>query len=209
MMALELWLAFVAASAVVLLIPGPTVLLVVSYALGQGRRSALATVAGVALGDLTSVTLAMLGLGALLATSAELFSALRWIGAAYLIYLGVKLWHAPVMAAELTQEDETRHVRMFGHAYLVTALNPKATIFFVAFLPQFLDPSAPVVGQLVLLGATFVVMAAINALGYALMAAAARGAIRTPSVQRAVNRVGGSLLIGSGLLAIGWRKAAA
>jgi threonine/homoserine/homoserine lactone efflux protein len=181
-MALELWLAFVAASAVVLLIPGPTVLLVVSYALGQGRRSALATVAGVALGDLTSVTLAMLGLGALLAASAELFTALRWIGAAYLIYLGIKLWRAPVTPAELTQESETRHVRMLGHAYLVTALNPKATIFFVAFLPQFLDPSGAVAGQLVLLGATFVVMAAINALGYALMASAARGAIRSTAL---------------------------
>lgn len=209
MMALELWLAFVAASAVVLLIPGPTVLLVVSYALGQGRRSALATVAGVALGDLTSVTLAMLGLGALLATSAELFTALRWIGAAYLIYLGVRLWRAPVGAAELPPEGETRHSHMFGHAYLVTALNPKATIFFVAFLPQFVDASVPVVGQLVLLGATFVVMAAINALGFALLASAARGAIRAPAVQRAVNRVGGLLLIGSGLLALGWKKAAA
>ena len=98
---------------------------------------------------------------------------------------------------------------MFGHAYLVTALNPKATIFFVAFLPQFLDPSAPVAAQLVLLGATFVVMAGINALGFAVLASAARGAIRTPVVQRAVNRVGGSLLVGSGLLAIGWKKAAA
>lgn len=208
-MSFELWLAFAAASAVVLLIPGPTVLLVVSYALGQGRRSALATVAGVAMGDLTSVTLAMLGLGALLATSSELFTALRWLGAAYLIYLGIKLWRASAAVTELTRESETRHSRMFGHAYVVTALNPKATIFFVAFLPQFVDPSAPAAGQFVLLGATFVIMAAINALGFALLASAARGAIRTPSVQRAVNRVGGSLLIGSGLLAIGWKKATA
>ncbi len=214
-MPLELWLAFVAASAIVLLIPGPTVLLVVSYALGQGRRSALATVAGVTLGDLTSVTLAMLGLGALLATSAELFTALRWVGAAYLIYLGIKLWRAPVTpsgggeGADMQSESETRHSRMFGHAYLVTALNPKATIFFVAFLPQFLDPAAPAMGQMVILGATFVVMAAINALGFALLASAARGAIRSVGVQRTVNRVGGSLLIGSGLLAVGWKRAAA
>ncbi len=207
-MPLELWLAFVAASAVVLLIPGPTVLLVVSYALGQGQRSALATVAGVALGDLTSVTLAMLGLGALLATSAELFTALRWVGAAYLIYLGIRLWRAPVVPAEMQPDSETRPLHMFGHAYLVTALNPKATIFFVAFLPQFLDPAAPAIGQMMILGATFVVMAAINALGFALLASAARGAIRSVGVQRAVNRVGGSLLIGSGLLAVGWKKAA-
>lgn len=206
-MPLELWLAFVAASAIVLLIPGPTVLLVVSYALGQGRRSAMATVAGVALGDLTSVTLAMLGLGALLAASAELFTALRWAGAAYLIYLGVRLWCAPVTPAEMQDESETRHSRMLGHAYLVTALNPKATIFFVAFLPQFLDPHAPALGQMAVLGATFVVMAGINALGFALLASAARGAIRSVGVQRTVNRVGGSLLIGSGLLALGWKRA--
>jgi len=86
-MQLDLWLAFVAASAILLLIPGPTVLLVISYALGEGRRSALSTVAGVTLGDLTSVTLAMAGLGALLATSTELFTALRWIGAAYLVVI--------------------------------------------------------------------------------------------------------------------------
>lgn len=208
-MPLELWLAFVAASAILLLIPGPTVLLVISYALGEGRRSALSTVAGVALGDLTSVTLAMLGLGALLATSTELFTALRWIGAAYLIYLGIKLWRAPVIPPDMRAQNEARHSRMFGHAYVVTAINPKAPIFFVAFLPQFLDPAAPAMPQMMILGATFVVMAGINALGFALLASAARGAIRSEGVQRTVNRVGGSLLIGSGLLALGWKKAAA
>jgi threonine/homoserine/homoserine lactone efflux protein len=208
-MVLELWLAFVAASAILLLVPGPTVLLVISYALGEGRRSALSTVAGVTLGDLTSVTLAMAGLGALLATSRELFTALRWVGAAYLIYLGIKLWRAPVIPPDMRAQHEARHSRMFGHAYLVTALNPKAPIFFVAFLPQFLDPATPAMPQMILLGATFVVMAGINALGFALLASAARGAIRSVGVQRAVNRVGGSLLIGSGLLALGWKKAAA
>ena len=208
-MPIELWLAFVAASAILLLIPGPTVLLVISYALGEGRRSALSTAAGVALGDLTSVTLAMLGLGALLATSTELFTALRWIGAAYLIYLGIRLWRAPVIPPDMRAQSEARHSRMFGHAYVVTALNPKAPIFFVAFLPQFLDPAAPAMPQMILLGATFVVMAAINALGFALLASAARGAIRSEGVQRTVNRVGGTLLIGSGLLALGWKKATA
>jgi threonine/homoserine/homoserine lactone efflux protein len=208
-MPLDLWLAFVAASAILLLIPGPTVLLVISYALGEGRRSALSTVAGVTLGDLTSVTLAMAGLGALLATSTELFTALRWIGAAYLVYLGIKLWRGPVIPPDMRAQSEARHSRMFGHAYVVTALNPKAPIFFVAFLPQFLDPTAPAMGQMMILGATFVVMAGINALGFALLASAARGAIRSTGVQRTVNRVGGSLLIGSGLLALGWKRAAA
>src|SRR5579859_2119783 len=97
-MALDHWLAFVAASAVLLAIPGPTVLLVVSYALGHGRRAAGSTVAGVLLGDFTSMTASLLGMGAVLAASATLFSVLKWIGAVYLIYLGVKLWRSPVAA---------------------------------------------------------------------------------------------------------------
>src|SRR5206468_994814 len=96
---LDHWLAFVAASAVLLAIPGPTVLLVISYALGHGRKPAAAIVAGVALGDLTAMTASMLGLGAVLATSALVFTGLRWLGGAYLIYLGIKLWRAPVGAA--------------------------------------------------------------------------------------------------------------
>src|SRR5690606_21870981 len=94
-MSFEQWLAFAAASAVVVAIPGPTILLVVSYALGHGRKMAGATVAGVTLGDFTAMTASMLGLGALLAASATLFTLLKWVGAAYLIYLGIKLWRAP------------------------------------------------------------------------------------------------------------------
>lgn len=95
-MSFEHWFAFAAASAVLLAIPGPTILLVISYALGHGRKIAGATVAGVALGDFTAMTASMLGLGALLATSAAVFTVLKWIGAAYLVWLGIKLWKAPV-----------------------------------------------------------------------------------------------------------------
>ena len=93
-MTLESWAAFTAASAVLLIIPGPTVLLVVSYALGQGWRTVLPMTVGVALGDFTAMTLSMLGLGALLAASATLFTILKWVGAAYLVYLGIRLWRA-------------------------------------------------------------------------------------------------------------------
>ena len=95
-MPVEHWLAFALASAVLVAIPGPTVLLVISYALGHGRKSAAATVAGVALGDFTAMSASMLGLGAFLAASATLFTALKLVGAAYLIYMGVKLCRAPV-----------------------------------------------------------------------------------------------------------------
>lgn len=211
-MSSDLWLAFAAASAVMLAIPGPTVLLVVSYALGHGRKSAMATVAGVALGDFTAMTASMLGLGVLLATSAALFTLLKWLGAAYLAYLGLKLWRAPVTAspADGTQQDAgVRPLRMMLHTYAVTALNPKSIVFFVAFLPQFLDQSRPLAGQMMVMEATFLTLATLNATLYALLASAARQAVRTPAVQRTVNRTGGSLLIGAGALTVAWKRASA
>ena len=210
-MSVEIWLAFVAASAVLLAIPGPTVLLVISYALGHGRRAAAATVTGVALGDFTAMTASMLGLGALLATSAALFAVLKWVGAAYLIYLGIKLWRAPVATVDASDDAVARErpLRIFLHAYAVTALNPKSIIFFVAFLPQFLNHAEPVAFQMAVFEATFLALATANAATYGLVAAMARKTIRKPRVQRLVNRIGGSLMIGAGLLAVGWKRAAA
>ena len=208
-MSVEQWLAFVAASAILLAIPGPTILLVISYALGHGRKFAAATVAGVALGDFTAMTASMLGLGALLAASATIFTLLKWVGAAYLIYLGIKLWRAPVAnpeTGEATAQND-KALRIFLHAYVVTALNPKSIIFFVAFLPQFLDTSRPVFMQMVIFEATFLVLATMNAGTYALMASMARQTIRKPTVQRIVNCTGGSLMIGAALLALSWKKA--
>lgn len=209
-MSFETWAAFAVASAIMLAIPGPTILLVVSYALSHGRRVASATVAGVALGDFTAMTASMVGVGALLATSAALFTALKWVGAAYLVYLGIKLWRAPVGERAIPEAGaETNARRIFLHAYVVTALNPKSIVFFVAFLPQFLDPAAPALTQMVVFESTFVILATLNAAAYAMLASMARGAIRKPSVQRVVNRTGGSLLIVAGMLAAGFRKASA
>jgi threonine/homoserine/homoserine lactone efflux protein len=210
-MALDHWLAFVAASAIMLAIPGPTILLVVSYALGHGRKATTATVAGVALGDFTAMTASMVGLGALLAASATLFTLLKWLGAAYLVWLGIKLWRAPVGAAavEAAAGAEARPGRIFLHAFAVTALNPKSIVFFVAFVPQFLVPAEPLLPQMAVAEATFLVLASLNAFAYAAMASAARSSIRNPSVQKVVNRVGGSLLVGAGALAVAWRAPAA
>lgn len=212
-MSFEHWLAFCAASAVLLAIPGPTVLLVISYALGHGRKVAFATVAGVTLGDFTAMTASMSGLGALLATSATIFTILKWIGAAYLVYLGVKLWRAPVAEGDTAKDtaelSRQKPGRIFAHSYLVTALNPKSLIFFVAFLPQFLDAHGPVAMQLAIFEITFLVLATANASLYALLAAMARRQIRKPLVQRVVNRAGGSLMIGAGVLAAGWKRTAA
>jgi len=199
-MAWETWLAFSAASALLMIIPGPTILLVISYALGQGWRAALPMAIGVALGDFTAMTLSMLGLGALLATSATIFTVLKWAGAAYMIWLGIKLWRAGGSLNASPRNDGASMARMLGHAWLVTALNPKSIIFFVAFLPQFLDPHGDFLTQMVIFESTFLVLAFANALGYAAVASRARRAIRNERLVGTANKVGGSLLIGAGIL---------
>jgi threonine/homoserine/homoserine lactone efflux protein len=201
-MSFESWVAFAAASSVLLVIPGPTVLLVVSYALGQGWRTALPMAIGVALGDFTAMTLSMLGLGALLATSATLFTVLKWVGAAYLVYLGIKLWRAGGTLDAAPRTDTVSAVKMLGHAWLVTALNPKSITFFVAFLPAFLDPKADFLTQMLVFEATFLVLAFANAFGYALVASRARRLASDPRAIGIVNKVGGGLLVGAGVATV-------
>jgi len=211
-MSVETWLAFAATSAVMLAIPGPTILLVISYALGHGRRTALATVTGVTLGDFTAMTASLAGLGALLATSAFLFTILKLIGAAYLMFLGIKLWRAPIVTGPMGDNDnlpQERSLKIFMHAYVVTALNPKSIVFFIAFVPQFLDLGKPFLPQTLILEATFLCLAALNAFLYGLLAGAARGYIRKASVQRVVNKTGGTLLIAAGAVTAGYRRMAA
>jgi threonine/homoserine/homoserine lactone efflux protein len=198
-----LWLAFVAAAVAMLAIPGPTILLVIGQSLGGGARNALPLVAGVALGDLTAMTLSLAGLGALLAASAAAFTALKWVGAAYLIWLGIRLWRAPVAESAAPPLPPARAMR---EAYVVTALNPKGIVFFVAFVPQFLDPARPFATQAAILVATFVTLAAANAGLYALLAGRLSGAVRRPGLRRALNRAGGTVLVGAGL-AVALRRA--
>lgn len=205
-MSIETWLAFVAATCVLLLIPDPTILLVVSYALGQGWRAAAPMAVGVALGDFTSMTLSMLGVGALLATSATLFTALKWLGAAYLIWLGIKLWRSGGALDASPRTDAVATGRMIAHAWLVTALNPKGITFFIAFLPQFLDPSRDLTTQMLVFGATFVTLAFANAFGYALVAARARRLVSNAKAISVFNKAGGTLLIGAGLVTAATRS---
>jgi threonine/homoserine/homoserine lactone efflux protein len=201
------FIAFVAASGVLLLIPGPTVLLVVSYALGQGLRTALPMAIGVALGDFTAMTLSMLGLGALLAASGAVFTGLKWLGAAYLIFLGIKLWRAGGKLDAKPRSDATKPAKMLGHAWLVTALNPKSLTFFIAFMPQFIDRDADFLTQMLIFEATFLTLAFVNALGYALIASRARAFVRNAHAITVVNRIGGSLLIGAGIASVSLRAA--
>lgn len=204
-MSFETWLAFAAASAVLLVIPGPTILLVVSYALGQGWRTALPMAVGVALGDFTAMTLSMLGIGALLMASATLFTVLKWLGAAYLIWLGIKLFRAGGTLGAEPRRDAASAAKMLAHAWLVTALNPKSITFFVAFLPQFLNLHADFWTQMAIFEATFLVLAFCNAFGYALVAARARSVFSSERAIRIFNRTGGSLLIGAGVATVAMR----
>lgn len=206
-MAFETWIAFVAASMVLLVIPGPAILLVVSYALGRGWKVAVPVAVGTALGDLTAMTLSMLGVGALLAGSALLFTMIKWIGAGYLVFLGVKLWRAGGTLDAEPRTDPVATGRMIAHAWLVTTLNPKSILFFVAFLPQFLDPARPFLPQMAIFEATFVTLAFANAFGYALLAARARRFAGSPRALRLVNRAGGTALIAAGAAAVTLRAA--
>ena len=205
-MSIETWAAFAAASAILLIIPGPTILLVVSYALGQGWRTALPMAAGVALGDFTAMTLSMLGIGALLLASATVFTVLKWVGAAYLIYLGVKLFRAGGSLDAKPRTDAASAGRMLIHAWLVTALNPKSITFFVAFLPQFLSHDGDFFTQMLIFEATFLTLAFLNAFGYALVASRARNIVRDPRAITIFNRTGGTLLIGAGVATVAMRS---
>ncbi|MBE9639536.1 LysE family translocator [Salipiger mangrovisoli] len=207
-MPLDLWLTFVAASVALLLIPGPTVLLVLSYALSKGRSVALASAAGVALGDFTAMSLSLAGLGALVLASATAFTLLKWIGALYLVWMGVKLLRsAPGAGLALPHADVTAR-GVFTHAAAVTALNPKSIAFFIAFVPQFVDTGAPLLPQFALLVTTFVTLAALNVLAYALAADRLRRLIGRPSVLVWLTRAGGAALIAMGALTATLRRAA-
>lgn len=208
-MTLDLWLTFVAASTALLLIPGPTVLMVLSYALSQGRRVALSCAAGVALGDLLAMSASLAGLGALVMASATLFTVLKWVGAAYLVWMGWQLLRsAPATDASLPPAAPVPARRVFRHAVAVTTLNPKSIAFFIAFVPQFIDGAAPLAPQFGILIATFVGLAALNALVYAALADRLRRMIGRPRVITALTRGGGVALIAMGVMTAGLRRAA-
>ena len=139
-------------------------------------------------------------------------AAVRLAGAAYLVWLGLRLWRAPVAVGAdgmvASSPTETRPWRIFGHAWLVTALNPKGMVFFVAFLPQFINSSAAVTQQLWVLAVTFVVMATLNATLYAVFAGSARKVLSSSRAQRRFNLTGGSLLSVAGVWALLAKRAA-
>lgn len=207
-MPIDLWLAYVGVSVVVLAIPGPTILLVLSYSIAHGRRATLPLVAGVALGDSVALTLSLIGLGTLLAASAFWFTVIKWLGGLYLVYLGIRLLRdaRKAMPDDRTDTSVASPRKLFGNAFIVTALNPKSIVFFIALLPQFISPAHALLPQLWLLGVTFVALAAIGATAYALFATSIRRWLETPRAQRAYALLGGGLLCGAGIWALGAKR---
>lgn len=200
-MTIDLFLTFIAASTVLVFIPGPTVLLVVGYAMSQGRRTAPSTIPAVLLGDAVAMGLAFAGLGALLRSSTSLFFAMKAAGTAYLLYLGIRMWRAPAALADASGGAvPVSRLRMAIDAFTVTVLNPHSGLFFVAFLPQFLAPAKPLLPQMLLLGATFLLLALTSLVAYALFAAQIRRFVRSPAVATWVNRLGAATLVAAAIL---------
>ena len=208
-MSFELWLTFAAASTALLIIPGPTILLVLSYAMTQGRRVAVASAFGVATGDLIAMTCSVIGLGAVFLASATAFTVLKWMGALYLLYLGIKMLRSPA-AGKLMLADKPADqppARVFWDLATVTALNPKSNTFFIAFVPQFIQADAAFAPQAAILIATFVGIAGVNALVFALAANAMRTQISRPKVQMWLTRAGGATLIAMAAMTASLRRA--
>jgi threonine/homoserine/homoserine lactone efflux protein len=198
-MAFETWLAFLAATAVLCVIPGPTIIFLIGNTLAHGRVHSLWSLLGAALGDLVAILTVSLGVGAVLAASATLFTVFKWLGAAYLLWLGVKMWrtrHSDDAEDTISPMQTARNGLV--QAFMVCALNPKSIAFFVAFLPQFIDPARSVAPQMAILAATFVGTAMTIAASYVLLADRARRFVRGARGRKVMDRLGGTALIGAG-----------
>ncbi|PCJ20260.1 MAG: lysine transporter LysE [SAR86 cluster bacterium] len=206
-MSLEIWIAFTIASIVLLIIPGPTILTVISYSVSRGHKARIPLIIAVALGDSSALALSLFGLGAVLAESAFWFQMIKWAGGMYLLFLGIKLFMSGINSPLAQNNKELATSRkLFINTYIVTALNPKGIIFFVAFLPQFINVNANLNAQLWVLAITFVVLATLNATLYALFAGKARQILSSPKTQRRFNICGGSMLSVAGLWALSTKQ---
>ncbi len=190
-----LYLAFVAATTALMLIPGPNVALIVANSLRYGAFGGLITVMGTSGAMVVQLAVASLGVTALVGPLGQTFDVLRWIGVAYLAVLGVRAWRAP--AETLSAPQPAPPGTTFGRGFLVSLTNPKTLAFYGAFLPQFLDPHAPLGAQMALLSVTFVVIAVIVDGGWALLAGRARGPLARFGPAR--NRLTGAVLFGAAL----------
>jgi len=200
-MSWQLWLAFFAAACAISLSPGPGAVAVMSASLQHGFARGYFATFGLVLGFWTQLIVIAAGLGAILATSALAFALVKWLGVAYLVYLGIRQWRAaPLVFPTCGQGRPTTRRRIVAEAWLLNAANPKGTAFMLAVVPQFLTPGEPLVPQYLAIGATLASTDLFVNAVYAALAARLLGVLRTPSRVRAVQRVFGSVFIALGVL---------
>ncbi|MGH8290269.1 MAG: LysE family translocator [Steroidobacteraceae bacterium] len=198
-MNLHLFLAYCLAVAILVLLPGPIVTLVVASSLSQGSRSGLATVAGASIGNAILLGATAVGLVAFFALLSEIFQIVRWAGAIYLIWLGIRAWRTHGGQGMAVAPAGKRSLRaLFVQGFLVAITNPKAIVFYIAFLPQFVDSHLPASRQLIVMIGTMIVMALLSDSAYALLAGRARAWFTAPERRRLQSRISGTLLIGVG-----------
>ncbi|MEO6114835.1 MAG: LysE family translocator [Pseudolysinimonas sp.] len=201
MVPLSHWLTFVIAAALLIALPGPSVLFVIGRTLALGRRAGLLSVVGNAIGMLVQTSLVALGIGAIVAQSIVVLTVIKFAGAAYLIFLGIQaIRHRRDVAAPVEQEAPRSALRLLGEGFVVGITNPKSIVFFVAILPQFIVPSAGAIPvQLAELGLTFVLLALIMDSTWVFTAGAARQWFaRSPKRLSQLGVVGGVVMIGLG-----------
>lgn len=206
-MDLSTWATFAAASFVMGVIPGPGVASIIGFAFSSGRRVALASVAGMAVGNATAISASLAGAGAILASSALAFAVLKWAGALYLIALGV----VAIARSNLPKEESALSAAISAKTAFLTnvtvgTFHPKTILFFVAFASQFIRPDGDYVSQAVVLIATFTAIAALTDTLYALTASRASGLVRGARFRRWTQRVGGGALITAGLATAAMRR---
>ncbi len=194
----ELYAAYLLATVVLILMPGPIVTLVIANSLAYGTKTGVQSALGASAGNAVLAAGGALGLVAVMGLLSDVFDIVRYIGAAYLIYLGIKAWRAKPEVLDDTQPMRSRRA-IFGQGVLVAITNPKTLLFYAAFFPQFVDPAAPAGPQLALLAVTFVVVATTLDCGYALLAGRLREFFRSERRARIRNRITGALLIGTGI----------
>ncbi|KAA5605818.1 LysE family translocator [Roseospira marina] len=195
---LTTWLAFLAACTLLVIVPGPTVTVIIANSLRAGPSAGLMNVAGTQLGLLVMIGVLALGLDTVVSQAGAVFDVLRLVGAAYLIWLGVKMWRSDGRLGQAEAGTPRSHARYAWQGFLVIWSNPKALLFFGAFIPQFVDPAGNAALQVTLLGLTFMGVALVLDGAYA-MAAGTTGALLSRRNVRALERASGSFLIGGGV----------
>lgn len=196
-MPLELYLAFVLACAVLIVIPGPNVALIMANSMAHGVRYGLVTVAGTSSAIAVHLVLTVVGATAVLGFLASSFEWLRWLGVAYLVWLGISAWRSPVSDLSSVGPQARSARAIFGRGFLVGLTNPKTLLFYGAFFPQFIAPGPAAADQLALLAVTFLAVAIVLDSAWAVLAARLRGLLMAHVRLR--NRLTGGLLIGAGV----------